>query len=250
MAEAGVVWRETFRVRAYEIDPRGRVSLPNVCNYLQEVAGNHATALGWSVDQLLERGLTWVLSRLHVRLARFPAWREELAVTTWPAGVERVFAVREFELAGADGAAIGAATTGWLLLGSGGRRPLRPPAEIEEIARGAPPRVIPDRFGKLPEIAGDAAEKAFDVRFADLDINQHANNVSVILWLLEGVPEEVLLACRPHEMEVEFRAEGRLGDRVLSQVAADPGERQFLHRLVRAGDGREMARARTLWVSD
>jgi medium-chain acyl-[acyl-carrier-protein] hydrolase len=244
------VWTEGFRVRAYEVDARGRASVPAIANWMQEAAGNHATALGWAVDELHRKGLTWVLSRLHLRLHHQPAWREEVQVSTWPTGAQRLFALRDFRLTGAQARELGIATTGWLLLDLAGRRPTRPPEAVAELGRTSPARAITDPFEKLPELSGADVEEALVVRFADLDMNRHANNVSVIGWALEAVPGEVLWGSSLAELEIEFRAEALYGDRITSQVQEAPGEPlAFLHRLVREADGREIARARTVWRS-
>jgi len=97
------VLREAFRVRASEIGPGGTMRLPALPDLFQESAGNRATALGWGSDALLADGRTWVLSRFHLRLWALPAWREDIAVETWPSGVHRVFALREFRATGAAG---------------------------------------------------------------------------------------------------------------------------------------------------
>src|SRR5512136_1438306 len=128
-----LMWSESFRVRASETDARGRASIPAICNWLQEVAGNHATALDWAVDQLTAQGMTWVLSRLRLVLARAPRWREEVRVTTWPGGVQRAWAFREFQITGREGEELGRGTSAWLLLKLATRRPVRPPAPVEEI---------------------------------------------------------------------------------------------------------------------
>ena len=83
MQEPPAVWEETFRTRAYEVDAGGAASPLTLCNWLQEAAGNHANALGWSVDALAPKGLTWVLSRLHLEIGRLPAWKEVVRVATW-----------------------------------------------------------------------------------------------------------------------------------------------------------------------
>jgi medium-chain acyl-[acyl-carrier-protein] hydrolase len=249
--QKGAVWSDTFRVRAYEVDASGRASLPAVCNWLQETTGNHASALGWGVDDLQTQGLTWVLSRFHLQLERRPGWREEVAVTTWPAGVQRLFALREFRISsGADGG-LGVATTAWLLVNVCRLKPVRLPVVLEEIARGAPGRVLDDAFAKLPELTNAEFEVAIDVRYADLDMNHHANNVSLIAAALEPLPQNVVLGRSLAELEIEFRGEALHGDRLLAQAQGEGGEGwRFLHRLVREGDGREIARARTAWAGD
>lgn len=246
VAEAPLVWSEELRVRSYEVDANGRASVLAVCNWLQEAAGNHATALVWAVDQLQAQGLTWVLSRLHLRLNRIPAWREPVTVTTWPAGAQRVYAVREFRVSGENGE-IGVATSGWLLVNLASRRPVRPPEPIAAMRAHTPARVLDDPFEKLPELERAEHERSFTVRYSDLDMNRHANNVSVIAWALEAVPEEVLLGSVLTEFEVDFRAEARYGDHITAQVCApEPPAEIFLHRLVHEG-GREIARARSRW---
>jgi acyl-ACP thioesterase len=245
----GGVWSERFRVRAYEVDASDRASVPAVCNWLQEAAGNHATALGWGVDALQGKGLTWVLSRFHLRLAGRPGWREEVAVSTWPAGVLRLYALREFRLSSAAGRELGVATTAWLLVNLSSLRPVRLPATLEEIAREMPGRVIDDGFEKLPELGAAEFEVALAVRFADLDMNRHANNVSLLACALEPLPENLVLERSLVELEIEFRAEALHGDRVRVEAQREAAEGcRFLHRLVREGDGRELARARTVWA--
>jgi len=250
MNQAPAVWCEDFRVRAYEVDASGRASVAAVANWLQETAGNHATALGWAVDALQAQGRTWVLARLHLRLAHAPAWREDVRVATWPSGVHRLYAVREFRITDPSEGEVGIATTGWVLLDLIARRPIRPPNALEEMARNTPERTLADPFAKLPELNGAGDAKTFEVRFSDLDMNRHANNVSVIGWALDALPDEVVLDASPEELEIEFRTEAVRGDRITVQVQRTSGESAtFLHRLVRERDGREIARARTVWRS-
>ena len=246
MNQLRLVWSETFKVRAYEVDLWGRASVLALCNWMQEAAGNHATHLGWGIERLQARGSTWLLSRLHLRVHRLPPWREEVEVTTWPAGVHRLWAVREFRIAGGDGGEIAVATTGWMVINQASRRPVRPTAELAEAGRGTPPRAVEDGFEKLPAVGRPTFARKIEVRTSDLDINRHANNVSVVGWALESLPIERLESRHLVGFEIEFRGETRAGDRVLSEVeAADAAT--FVHRLVREADGREVAAARSRW---
>ncbi len=248
MAERrGTVWSEVFRVRAFEVDASGRASVPALCNWLQEAAGNHAASLAWGIDELHEQGLTWVLARLHLRLTARPAWREDVTVSTWPAGVRRLYALREFRIAGRGGE-LGVATTAWLLVNVSTLRPARLPAGLEEIARDGPGRVLDDPFEKLPEVERPEFETTLEVRFSDLDMNRHANNVSLTACALEPLPENVVLGRSLAELEVEFRAEVLRADRLLAQAERHGEGCTFLHRLVRGRDGREAARARSAWA--
>ncbi len=229
---------EAFRVRASEIGPGGTMRLPALLDLFQEVAGTNATALGWGSDALLADGKTWVLSRFHLRLAALPAWREEIRVETWPSGVHRVFALREFRAMGEDGRPLAEATSAWLLVSVPSKRPLRPPPEIEAIAAGMPPRVIEDLFEPLPAPGPTAVPgPATRVGRFDLDLNAHANNVAIFRALLEALPATP----PPFDLEAEFRGEAFEGDFLEGRTDGNGPSRRAA--LVRVADGREIARA-------
>ncbi len=232
-------YRETFRVRASEIGPGGTMRLPALLDLFQEVAGTNATELGWGSDRLLAEGRTWVLSRFHLRLEALPAWREEIAVETWPSGVHRVFALREFRASGADGRPLASATSAWLLMAVPSKRPLRQPPEIAAIAAGMPPRVLDDPFDALdaPAAGAPVGPPARIGRF-DLDLNAHANNVAIFRALLEALPE----TAPPFDLEAEFKGEAFEGDLLEGRVEAGGGAWRVA--LARTADGREIARAR------
>lgn len=232
------VFREAVRVRASEIGPAGTMRLPALLDLFQEAAGNSATSLGWASDTLLAQGKTWVLSRFHLRLLALPAWRDEIVVETWPSGVARVFALREFRATGPDGRLLAEATSAWLLVAVPSKKPLRPPAEIAAAAAGTPPRVIDDAFEPLAAPGPDAAEGP-ETRIGrfDLDLNAHANNVAIFRALLESLPH----TDPPFDLEAEFRGEAFEGDFLEGRMDEEGGARRAA--LVRPADGREIARA-------
>ena len=234
------LFRERFRIRASEMGPDARLRLPALFDLFQETAGNHATALGWGSDALLARGQTWILSRLTLRLAALPAWREEIAVETWPAGVHRLWALREFRVTAGDGTELARATSGWLLLSVATKRPLRESPDVAEIAKASPPRLIEDPFEALaaPEAGAGAPGTPFRVTRYDLDLNAHANNVAILRALLLAPPRAV---APPLAFEADFRGEAFEGDLLLSRVADASGTTRVL--LSRESDGKEVARA-------
>lgn len=242
-------WNETFRIRAYETDPSGAASVPTICNLLQESASNHARALGVSVEQLTAQNVTWVLARLHVEMDAYPTWRETVHVETWPSGIEGLYATREFVVTGGAGEPLGRGTSAWLLIDVDRRRPVRIPEAITAIRRPARGRVLADAFEKLPAPATVDHTFTVQVRYGDLDLNRHANNVHYLAWALEALPRPILEDYRLTSLEVHFRAETADGDVVASQVGrAGADEPVFHHRLVREADGREVVLARTRWT--
>lgn len=241
------VRHEPYRVRSYEADAAGFASPLSICNYLQEAAGNHAFQLGVAIDQLAQRDLTWVLFRLSVRMDRYPRWRDDITVVTWPRGITRLYAFRDFELRDAAGGRLGAASSAWMLVDLKRRRPVRMPQEIGAFAVQDRPRALDievDERLAAPDRAD--AERLFRVRLSDLDMNRHVNNVNYVDWALETAPAEIRERHSLAELDVEFTAEAVMSDDIVAQ-AGMTGPMEFRHRIARRSDGLTLALARTLW---
>jgi medium-chain acyl-[acyl-carrier-protein] hydrolase len=243
------IWKEQFKVRAYEVGRDAALTMQFVCNYLQEIAGNHAYELGVAVDHLLKNNITWILSRLHVQMVRYPYWRETVTIKTWPAQVDRLYAIRDFELFDGRERPVGKATSSWMLMDIKSRKPIPITDSIQQIHLNSPGRAIDDVFEKLPVMQEAQNEKLFHVRLSDLDVNQHVNNVNYIEWGLETVPEEIYKFYFLADMEITFRAESNFGDQVVSQSESHKvkDHQIFIHQLTREKDKRELARLRTHW---
>lgn len=242
------LWHEPFTIRAYEMDAAGKASPAMLCDYLQEAAGNHARHLGFDIATLRTRGFTWMLSRLHVRLFRQPAWRETITIETWPSGTRgRLIATREFIGRDASGVELLRATTDWLYVDVASRRICRVPDDLMQfVPTDQPPALAPDDT-RPPEIETPEWSVTLPVRRCDLDLNEHVNNVRYIEWMFEPLPAAFAAGKRVTEMEILFRQGAEYGDSAISQ-AAPSGDDAVLHRIVRTGDQSVLVLARTRWA--
>ena len=237
-----------YTIRSYEVDARGRLSILSIFNLLQDSASKHALKLGVSVPQLLASNYTWVLSRICLKMQHFPGWGDVMHVHTWPSGIRRVFALRDFDMRQGN-MTIGACVSAWIIIDAAKRRPIRPNSFEEQLNPVDRKPVLDHPLGKLPRLADSQFEKRFTVRYRDLDINQHVNNVSYVEWLLECSPALTETSWMLSELEVNFLSEALLGDVVVARCAhLDDSGRQMSHDLIRESDGQELIRARTAWT--
>jgi len=237
-----------FTVRASEAGPLGVIRLASFLDYFQEAAGEHAALLGVSVTELLKQKHTWVLSRYHIQIDRYPVWGETVRMKTWPSTRQNLFALREFEAADACGSTIARATSSWMVIDITTKKPVRLADCLGDFPQD-PTRAVPDDFHSLPILSKTDFERSFFVRQGDLDWNRHANHVVYIEWAAEAAPPDIITGSRPAEIEVDFRGEARYGDVVLSRVQAGPSAAaaELTHQIIRERDGAELARLRTVW---
>jgi acyl-CoA thioesterase FadM len=236
----------------------GGAVVPAVAGWLQEAAAAHARALGFSSRRMHEAGVAWVLARLALRMDAYPPADARITVRTWPAVLEGLRAVRDFRIFDAAGAQIGAATSVWVALDMVRRRAVALPEFVTACHPATGERALELTGRSLPAPPGPGQghpQCAILSRRADLDENGHVNNVHLLEWALEPVPEALPgltgAAClRPRMVDIAFRAECRHPEAVTATcapgAAAPLGGPALLHGLTTAG-GTELLRLRSLW---
>jgi medium-chain acyl-[acyl-carrier-protein] hydrolase len=243
-----LVRRERFPVHTYEVDAFGTLALPALSGYLGEVAGLHAAELGVGLETLMARGLTWVLARQRIENPVAVRLGETIEIETWPSGVDRLAAIRDFVVRRGDGVEVARATTHWFVLDLATRKPVRPAEVLDpRFPREPGEHAVAFTPGKLPELRAWDFQKRFHVRYGDIDVNLHVTNTSYVTWALEAVPREVFRSSRVAAAEVQFLAEGHYGAAVLSRLAR-AGEGAFSHAIMREEDEKELARVATVWA--
>ncbi len=203
---------EQLTIRSFDVDWRGTLKLQSLFQYFQEIAGTNATALGVGYAQLRSLGLFWVLARIRVEVLRLPTWGERIDLSTWPKGVDRLFAIRDFLLRDGSGSAIIRGTSAWLLVDKEKGRPQRFDVLPSDIRHYRGEDAIPGRLDKL-EIAGPLAlNHGRSVMPADLDVNGHVNNAVYVGWVMDCFSPEMLQGRVVRELEVNYIDEVRYGD--------------------------------------
>jgi acyl-ACP thioesterase len=172
---------------------------------------------------------------------------DELEVETWPSGIERSVALRDFRIS-RQGRVVGQATSLWFVLDMVTRLPLRPHKILPEHLHERTEHliVLPKLVPPLPEPV--TRQRRFDVRQADIDLNQHVTAASYVAWAMEAVPEELWRSQRLATIDIQFLEECHLGSRILSQAhLSDP--HAVTHRITRESDGKELARLTSSWLT-
>ncbi len=238
------IYGEKFRIHSYEVDVTNTATLQAICQYLQEVASNHAEKLGFGMTWLLENQRTWMLSRLLVRMENFPRAGEDIIVKTWPSGTDRLLFLRDFSIERESGEILGKAVSSWVYMNLETHRPVHPSSrefDYDFTQTGA--RALDENPGKISPLAGGEERASFKVRYNDLDMNNHVNNIKYIEWLMESVEPEYRRAHLPVEISVNFLAEALYGQDVTVHSVQTDG---FSHA-VKNRNGDDICRAQTVW---
>ena len=237
---------EEFQVRAYETDPGGELRLASLINYMEEAAWRNSHALGYSVDHLLERDVSWVMQRMKLDVMRWPQHNDTVYVDTWPSGLDRLLTYRDFKLYDASKELVATAKTNWIVLDIVSRKMIRMPEFIKVARFTIEKDNLPLMTHKI--VKQDALDEImkYKVMEPDIDRNGHVNNAYYLQWCLAGQTDEMRKS-KLSAIDVTFKSESLLGDQ-LTFYRKSIGEHRYQHLIANSGSGKDAIIAETTFA--
>ena len=181
-------FEKDFEVLSFQIDPQGKLRWSCLADMMQEVAWRHADSRDFG-QHLFDLGYMWVMSRFEIQVNSLPSWGEKIIVKTAGRGIDKLFALRAFEVCKESGEVLATAMSAWLLLDIQSKRPQRPdkvlPSELFAVVTDSGLTPV-----KVDLLTDADVGTVFQVRHSDLDMNNHVNNVSYIRWVEDFMREK------------------------------------------------------------
>lgn len=204
--------KRTHLVRHHECGPTGNIKLQLLMDCLQDIAAEHAEKLGCGMEDLMESKRIWVLSRLKIRILRFPKLKEELELLTYPSGHDRLSAFRQYRIS-CGGEELVRGSSAWVMLDGETYRPISMEKVFEQPLPGneEKPKYF-EKFDKFPPFEGEEL-CSFRVGAGDIDLNKHLNN-AVYARFIENTLESLEQGAsqKLRELQINFQHAGQLGD--------------------------------------
>ena len=248
-----IAFERKYPVNVFDTDHTGKLSLGSLFNYFQDLAGRHASALGFGREHLMTNGFFWVLSRLTVEIESLPSSWEEVTLRTWPRGTDSIFAIRDLEMYNEEGRRLAAASSSWVVVDFNTRRVQRPDRALSHLNASFPDeRALASNASKVPNLPADRHRITDMVATAsDIDVNLHVNNARYIHWVGTSYETEFIRTHAPRIVEVNYLSEGYQGDKI-NIITAPEGEQgdTFIHSVIRKEDNAELCRIRIKWTED
>lgn len=200
------------RVTYDDIDNTLHLSMKGAMNVMQEAALLDASRSGYSVTNVKETGVVWLLVQWRIRMLEPCMWSEPLHVKTWPRTMERLKSERDFFVCKEDGTPVCKAESLWMLVSAHTGHPTRITPEIRDAYDLTEDRVFSEA---LPAVPADEGELTctYVVTPRDLDTNRHMNNRVYLDVAREALPEELRGKHFP-EVTIRYHLQLLLGDTV------------------------------------
>lgn len=240
------IWEENFRILSFYMDPKKRAHLVAICNFLQEVAGTHASSAGFGYEDMLKRNQVWVLSRLKIVIDQYPVWQENIKLKTWSRGQEGIFYVRDFGIENEKNQSMIKATSSWAAINVKTRRPEVVEGLEEGLYSVKDKIAIDEKLGKLPGLSNPIFIRKRKVEYTDIDLIYHVNNVKYIELMYNSFPPDILLDRKVKSLEVNYLDEAKYGEEV-SVYFEKRDKNTFLVSVERESDHKPVCKANFVW---
>jgi acyl-ACP thioesterase len=212
MTDAIPVYTIERYVTDTDADFQRRQKLSSMFAMFQDIAALHAANLGAEVKWLYEKlNLAWILMRMRVEVIRYPALAEEVLVETWPQKPRALYE-RDYKIMDLRGDALVKAASTWVIMDLHTREIKRDKflnffnlALKEERALGkGVDRLKPQ----------DGAELVYEkeIKFSDVDYNNHANNAKYVDFIMDVFSLEEHKKRDLKAIEVHYVNETKPGD--------------------------------------
>ncbi len=207
-------YRETFQIGSFDADLNGKAKLTSICNYFQEIAGNHIELIHQGIDDLKANNMAWVLSRLKLQIFETPNWKDLISIETWSVGTDGLFGNRAFKIYNSKDQVIGQALSSWLVINSKTKKLIRPQEIVAKMPVNTKDPIFAQKLTKIPKVENLIYQEDLHIHYSDLDIYQHVNNVKYVKWVIDSCLSEILLKKKIHELEINYLHEAKL-DQIL-----------------------------------
>lgn len=174
-------YSKKFKVNFRDTDFNYNLRMSALVDFMQEVSGEHALALGIDYTMDEDQKAYWIVSRAKMHLDTYPRWQEHMRIETYPVGLEGLFAVRRFDLFDEEDRQIGYIIGYYILMDFKTHRPLRIKnmPEVSELLNWTYEGETLPKLKAPVEIVKEDIRK---VRSGEIDINKHMNNAYYVRW--------------------------------------------------------------------
>jgi acyl-CoA thioester hydrolase len=225
-------YTESLRVRSYEVGDTGTTGLGTLLRYLELLATDHSSSLGYDNRWYERIGTAWFVRTMDLWLGCQSVIGAELLLATWVSDFRRVQARREYSVTRADtGALVARASARWGYVDRVTGQPRRLDDELLSRFELHPAHVLAPAALPAPAPPLASATMSLTARTYEADTQSHINNAVYGDWLMEALRRLTrahpdLSPLHPRRYRIDYLRPVREGDVVaIATSAAAPASR-------------------------
>lgn len=234
-----------YVLRYYEKDLNRNIKLVSLFNFMQDVAAMHAEKNGFGENFVFSNNMAWFLLKLKLDIFENINDAEEIEIKTESRGISKLFAFRDFYFYN-NNKLFAKANSQWALVDFDSKKIIKPQGILDLQAYEKKEDDL--EFEKIPNIENPMYKKEFRIRFDDIDINKHVNNVNYPAWALECLAFEFRNKHIIKSVDIYYKKDIDTAGKIISEAFLDEQNFITIHSIKNAQTGEDLCSAKIKWA--
>ncbi len=210
-----MIFENDFKMGVKDIGKDNLIKNRSILEMFENIGGYHSDLAGFGANDIPIKKLVWILLGWKLNVIKRPKYGQTIHVKTWGRDATKAYTYRDFEMYDENNQLCAIATSKWTLVNiETGRIERLTDAvlgnyELEEKS------LFENKELEKIEIPGTYSnEIEYTVTRRDIDINGHMHNLYYLDIAYEALPEEVYQSRPFNEVQIQYKKEMKLGDKV------------------------------------
>lgn len=207
------------RVTYSQVGSNLKADMAEIAHYFQDCTIFHSESIGKGLTEVAKSQRAWFLSSWQIEVERYPEFKEDITIRTWPYAFKGMYGYRNFDILDCAGQQLVRANSIWIFMDLEKQRPVKP---VEEDIFGydmEPALEMEYAPRKIKVFEADFRIRNMDetpviVKRSFLDSNYHVNNGCYVTEAMNYLPKEKEIG----KMRVDYRRAAALGDKMYPSV--------------------------------
>jgi acyl-ACP thioesterase len=245
----GKKFTKKYEIHYYEVNSRLRCKLPSIIDFIEDVGTQQSEMVGGGIEYCAKNNCGWVFYKYDITMHRYPMFGEIISITTEAVGFKKFYGLRKYLINDEEGNLIGEAMALFFLIDIEKRKPMRIQDEQYDFYGMDGDINYNISMDKIEKCDEKQYHKQFDIRYSDIDSNNHVNNVKYVEWAIEATPLEVINSYFVKRIKVIFEKETMYGDKISSSATVKEIDDDNLksYHTIKNSEGDKLALLESEW---
>lgn len=198
-------FEQKYRIEYADCDLTGKLKLSTMVDLSMKVSNEQLVNSSLSTQSMLKQNLGWVVTQYEFEIESLPQVEQEVILQTEASGYNRLLEYRNFAILNQQHEVLVKVRSQWVMLDLLTRKIVPAPKQL--MAEFAAPLLkhLP-KFVRLRAKAADQYQqvKEYQVRFYDIDTNQHFTNSHYFDWLMDAMGYDFLKQYVPSRIDISY----------------------------------------------
>ena len=212
------MFSELYEIKYHEIYLDGILKPAVLLEFLEDIAAKNADDLHFGYNEITQSNYGWFLLKYAMDFYLYPQNLKKIQIKTEPRGANKLFAYRDFHVYDENDNCLAKIASTWGLVDLKTKAMINPLEVFRNKMFPFEKKEDDLKYNKIPLITNISSEKKFEIRYNDIDVNEHVNNATYLLWAFETLPIKFIKNKKLSRLDINYKKEIKYGGMVKSIV--------------------------------